>query len=96
MNTHITINNIYHPPAPDYDPLNLPRGTVSETRFSYDAVHPDALEVIEKLLAVKTDGDLKKLCWELFREYFSDEIAETCGESEYENALFDVWKTCCR
>jgi hypothetical protein len=59
-------------------------------------MHPGVQKIIERLLAVKTDGDLKGLCWELFKEHFSNEIAGTCGGSEYENAVFDIWKCCCR
>ena len=91
MNTRITINNIYQPLAPDYGPLNLPR-TVSESRFSYDEIHPDALELIGKLMKAQTDHDLRKIIWESFRDLFMDEIAGDRDGGEYRDAVYDAWK----
>jgi hypothetical protein len=93
MNINFIIKHIHPDLFPEYDPRNPPR-TVPDCPT--DDIHPDVQEIIEKLLSIKTDGDLKELCWQLFGEHFSNEIADTCGGSEYENVEFDIWKTCCR
>lgn len=91
MNTRIIINNIYQPQFPDYDPLNLPR-TVSNSRFSYDVVHPDALDLVRKLMHAQTDHDLRKIVWEAFRDQFMDGIAGDRDSEEYRDAVYDAWK----
>lgn len=90
MNTRITINNIYQPQAPDYDPFNLPR-TVSKSRFSYDPIHADALKIIERLNQAQTEGQVRALIWEYFGKYFG---ADICGAEwdEVKDLTLDLWK----
>lgn len=58
--------------------------------------HPDVSAIITKLLNIRTDGELKGVCWRLFGECFADEIALNCDSSEYKDAVFDIWKKYCR
>jgi hypothetical protein len=86
---------ITHINPTEYDPLNLPR-TVSNSRFSYDSIHPDALELVGKLMKAQTDHDLRKIIWESFKDLFMDEIAGDRDSTEYREAVFDVWRYYCR
>ena len=88
MKINFIIKNI-HPT--EYDPLNLPR-TVSNSRFSYDQVHPGAKELIRKLMKAQTDHDMRTVIWESFRDLFMDEISEDRESAEYHEAVYDAWK----
>lgn len=75
----------------EYDPLNLPR-TVSQSKFSYDEIHEDALDLIGKLIEAQTDHDVRRIVWEAFQNLFMDEIAGAHGSEEYREAVCDAWK----
>ncbi len=74
---------IDRPNPTKYDPLNLPR-TVPGDRFSYDPVHLDAEDIIEKLKHCTRESEERKAIWEAFQDQFMDENAEDCE--------FDVWR----
>ena len=82
MNITYVINN-----PTKYDPLHPPR-TVSNDRFSYDPVHLDALDIIEKLKNCTKESEVRRAIWEAFRDQFMNEAAEGCE--------FDVWRYYCR
>lgn len=87
MNTQITINNnIYNPPLPDYDPLNPPYTVPGSIG---NVIHPDAREIIERLMGATTESDVRRIIWETFRDLFMD-----CndGDQDYKEAIYDVWK----
>lgn len=96
MNTHIIINNIYHPPAPDYDPLNLPK-TLATSRFSYDETLPAAQELADRLLGAAYESELQRIVWEAFRDLFIvDEVSGDRYSEEYRDAVYDAWRDCIR
>jgi len=90
MSTTYIINNIYRRPLPVYDPLHPPR-TVSANRFSYDPIHPDALEIIQKLIQAQSEGAVREVVWEYFGKYFGAEIMGDEWDSLKFN-LLDLWK----
>jgi len=83
INTHIHPNFF-----PSFDPLNPPR-TASESRFSYDPIHPDALAIVEKLKNARTESEVREIVWDSFRDLIMDEIA---GDRDYREAVFYAWK----
>ena len=89
MKTRITVNNIYHQPLPEYDRRNPPRTVPG--RFSYDPIHPDAEEIIEKLKNAGTEGEVRVLIWKYFGKYFGEEIMGNDWDS-YKDSILDLWK----
>ena len=87
MDINFIIKHI-HPT--NFDPLNLPR-TVSESRFSYDPINPDALAIIEKLKNAGTEGEVREIVWDAFRDLFVDS-----EDGDYREAVFDIWRYYCR
>jgi len=94
MNTRITIQNIYYPPLPEYDPLNPPRTVPGE--FNTDETLPTASELADRLKGVTRESDLRRIIWEAFRDQFIHEIAGDRGADDYRDAAFDAWKYYCR
>ena len=87
---NITIINHIEPPI--YDPLNLPK-TVSKSRFTYDEIHEDAKEIIDRLLNSETEGAVRQVIFEYFGKYFG---ADICGEEwdEVKDGVLDLWRYC--
>ena len=75
------INHIYHPPVPDYDPLNLPR------TVGCDEPLPAASELADRLMGATSESELRRIVWEAFRDLFIARDAE-----DYREAVYDTWK----
>ena len=75
MNMDPIFNHIYPARIPKFDPFNLPRSTVSDDRFGYDEIHPDATQIIERLKYAVNENDVQGIVWEAFRDLFMDGIA---------------------
>ena len=90
MNIHFIIKHI-HPTI--YDPLNLPGRTVPDNRFSYDPIHPDAAEIIERLLDATTEAQTKAIIFEYFGKYFGADIIGEEWET-LKDGVLDLWRYC--
>ena len=74
----------------EFDLLNLPR-TVAANRFSYDEIHPDAQEIIGRLMAAQTEGAVRTIIFECFGKYFGADIMGAEWE-EVKDGVLDLWK----
>ena len=94
MNTTFIINNVYHRPLPEYDPRNPPRTVPG--RFDDDHTSPDAEEIIEKLRNARTEGEVREILWESFRDFFTHEFVPNNNPHDYKQETFDIWRYYCR
>lgn len=90
MNINFIINHIHPNLIPDFDLLNPPRGTVPGS-FGDGEVHPDAMELIQRLSQAHSEGAVRQIIFEYFGKYFGSDI---CGSEwdEVKDSVLDLWK----